>query len=86
VTCRRASDNRDGFRRRIPRALPKVLEPASIQKLIDSAGSYRNKAILTLLSRVGQRIAIGVQLLVGVGFWERNCRMSIASGALSQCG
>jgi site-specific recombinase XerD len=47
---------RDGFRRRIPRTLPKILEPASIQKLIDSAGSYRDKAILLLLSRAGQRI------------------------------
>jgi integrase/recombinase XerD len=47
---------RDGFRRRIPRTLPKVLEPPAIQKLIDSAGSYRDKAILILLSRTGQRI------------------------------
>jgi hypothetical protein len=27
---------RDGFRRRIPRTLPKVLEPAAIQKLMNS--------------------------------------------------
>jgi site-specific recombinase XerD len=47
---------RNGFRRRIPRTLPKILEPAAIQKLIDSAGSYRDKAILILLSRAGQRI------------------------------
>jgi site-specific recombinase XerD len=47
---------RDGFRRRIPRTLPKILEPAAIQKLIDSASSYRDKAILILLSRAGQRI------------------------------
>ena len=47
---------RDGFRRRIPRTLPKTLEPAAIQKLIDSAGSYRDKAILILLARSGQRI------------------------------
>jgi integrase/recombinase XerD len=47
---------RDGFRRRIPRTLPKVLEPAAIQKLIDSAGSYRDRAILMLPSRAGQRI------------------------------
>jgi integrase len=46
---------RDGFRRRIPRTLPKALEPAAIQKLIE-AGSYRDKAILILLSRAGQRI------------------------------
>jgi len=77
---------RDGFRRRIPRTLPKVLEPASIQKLIDSAGSYRDKAILILLSRAGQRIAIGVQFLASMGFWAWNWRMLIASGALSQCG
>jgi site-specific recombinase XerD len=47
---------RDGFRRRIPRTLPKILEPAAIQKLIDTATSYRDKAILILLSRAGQRI------------------------------
>ena len=47
---------RDGFRRRIPQTLPKVLEPTAIQNLIDSAGSYRDKAILMLLSRTGQRI------------------------------
>jgi site-specific recombinase XerD len=47
---------RDGFRRRIPRTLPKILEPAVIQKLIDTAGSHRDKAILILLSRAGQRI------------------------------
>ncbi len=47
---------RDGFRRRIPRTLPKILEPAAIQKLIDGASSYRDKAILILLSRAGQRI------------------------------
>ena len=47
---------RDGFRRRIPRTLPQVLEPTPIQKLIDTACSYRNKAILMLLSRTGQRI------------------------------
>ena len=47
---------RDGFRRRIPGTLPKVLEPTAIQKLIDNAGSYRDKAILILLSRAGQRI------------------------------
>jgi hypothetical protein len=38
---------RDGFRRRIPRTLPEVLEPAAIQMLIDTAGSYRDRAILT---------------------------------------
>ncbi len=40
------------FRERFRR----VLEPTAIQKLIDSAGSYRDKAILILLSRAGQRI------------------------------
>jgi len=47
---------RDGFRRRIPRTLPKVLEPTTMQKLIDIAVSYRDKAILLLLCRTGQRI------------------------------
>ncbi len=47
---------RDGFRRRVPRTLPKHLEPSAIQKLIDTAVSYRDKAILMLLCRTGQRI------------------------------
>lgn len=47
---------RGGFRRRIPRTLPKVLEPTAIQKLVDTAASYRDKAILMLLCRTGQRI------------------------------
>ena len=47
---------RDGFRRRIPRTFPKNLEPAAVQQLIRSAVSYRDKAILTLLGRTGQRI------------------------------
>lgn len=47
---------RDGFRRRIPRTLPEVLEPRAIQRLIDTAASFRDKAILILLSRTGQRI------------------------------
>lgn len=47
---------RDGFRRRTPQTLPRRLEPSEIQKLIDTAASWRDKAILTLLSRTGQRI------------------------------
>jgi integrase len=47
---------RDGFRRRVPYEVPKRLEPEDIQKLIDAASSLRDKAILTLLSRTGQRI------------------------------
>jgi site-specific recombinase XerC len=46
----------DGFRRRTPHSLPRRLEPSEIQKLIDTAASWRDKAILTLLSRTGQRI------------------------------
>ena len=48
--------HRDGFRRRVPRAIPRCLDPSDIQKLIDTASSWRDKAILTLLSRAGQRI------------------------------
>ena len=59
---------RDGFRRRIPRTLPKILEPTAIQKLIDSASSYRNKAILILLSRAGQRVGDWSPLLADTGF------------------
>jgi integrase/recombinase XerD len=47
---------RDGFRRRPSHTLPRRLEPSEIQKLIDTAASWRDKAILTLLSRTGQRI------------------------------
>jgi integrase/recombinase XerD len=48
--------DRNGFRRRTPHTLPRRLEPCEIQKLIDTAASWRDKAILTLLSRTGQRI------------------------------
>jgi len=44
------------FRRRVPRTLPKDLEPQLIERLIDAATSWRDKAILTLLYRTGQRI------------------------------
>jgi integrase/recombinase XerD len=47
---------RDSFRRRVPREVPKRLEPAAMQKLINTASSFRDKAILTLLCRTGQRI------------------------------
>jgi site-specific recombinase XerD len=48
--------HRDGFRRRVPRVVPQRLDPSEIQKLIDTASSWRDKAILMLLSRAGQRI------------------------------
>jgi site-specific recombinase XerD len=48
--------HRDGFRRRAPRVVPPRLDPSEVQKLIDTASSWRDKAILTLLSRTGQRI------------------------------
>ncbi len=44
------------YRRRVPRTLPKDLEPQLIERLIDAAASWRDKAILTLLYRTGQRI------------------------------
>jgi site-specific recombinase XerD len=47
---------RDGFRRRVPYEVPKRLEPEDVQKLIDAALSFRDKALLTLLCRTGQRI------------------------------
>jgi integrase len=47
---------RDGFRRRVPYEVPKRLEPEDVQKLIDAALSFRDKAIITLLCRTGQRI------------------------------
>ena len=48
--------HRDGFRRRVPHVVPPRLDPSEVQKLIDTASSWRDKAILTLLSRAGQRI------------------------------
>jgi len=48
--------HRDGFRRRVPRTVPQRLDPSEVQRLIDTACSWRDKAILTLLSRTGQRI------------------------------
>lgn len=48
--------HRDGFRRRVPRVVPRRLDPSEVQKLIDTASSWRDKAILMLLSRAGQRI------------------------------
>lgn len=48
--------HRDGFRRRVQRAVPQRLDPSEIQRLIDTASSWRDKAILVLLSRAGQRI------------------------------
>ena len=47
---------RDGFRRRVPYEVPKRIEPEDVQRLIDTASSFRDKAILTLLCRTGQRI------------------------------
>jgi len=47
---------RDGFRRRVPYEVPKRIEPEVVQRLIDAASSFRDKAILTLLCRTGQRI------------------------------
>ena len=48
--------HRDGFRRRVHRVVPQRLDPSEIQRLIDTASSWRDKALLTLLSRTGQRI------------------------------
>jgi len=48
--------HRDGFRRRVPRVVPQRINPSEIQRLIDTASSWRNKSILMLLSRTGQRI------------------------------
>jgi site-specific recombinase XerD len=44
------------FRRRVPRKIPKPLAPDTAQKLIDTAISWRDRAVLTLLVRTGQRI------------------------------
>jgi integrase/recombinase XerD len=44
------------FRRRVPRRIPEQIDPAAALKLIDSAHSWRDKSILMLLFRTGQRI------------------------------
>ena len=44
------------FRRRVARRIPAHLEPGTAQKLIEAARSWRDKSILTLLFRTGQRI------------------------------
>ena len=44
------------FRRRVPRELHRTLDPATAEQLINAAVSYRDKSILTLLFRTGQRI------------------------------
>jgi integrase/recombinase XerD len=44
------------FRRRVPRRIPEPIDPATAQKLIEAARSWRDKSILTLLFRTGQRI------------------------------
>ncbi len=44
------------FRRRVPRKIPKSLEADTAQQLIAAAASWRDRAILTLLLRTGQRI------------------------------
>ena len=49
-------ERRREFRRRVPRRLPARLDPFLIERLITTAVSWRDKAILTLLCRTGQRI------------------------------
>lgn len=44
------------LRRREPRKLPRDLDPAVVQRLIDAAPSWRDRALLLVLSRTGQRI------------------------------
>jgi site-specific recombinase XerD len=44
------------FRRRVPRRIPTQIDPAAAVKLINAARSWRDKSILTLLFRTGQRI------------------------------
>ncbi|MGC3021904.1 tyrosine-type recombinase/integrase [Brevibacterium sp. FAM 24630] len=44
------------LRRREPRGLPAVIEPVEVDRLVAAARSWRDKALLTLLSRSGPRI------------------------------
>ncbi len=48
--------DRADLRRREPRKLPRDLDPTDVQRLIDAAPSWRDRALLILLSRTGQRI------------------------------
>jgi integrase/recombinase XerD len=47
---------RGELRRREPRALPRDLDPQVVARLIDGAISWRDRALLILLARSGQRI------------------------------
>lgn len=47
---------RGEFRLRNPRRVPRAVDTAVAERLIDEAGSWRDKALLTLLWRTGQRI------------------------------
>lgn len=47
---------RSELRQRVPRRLPRRVEPAAAARLIEAAISWRDKALLTLLWRSGQRI------------------------------
>jgi integrase/recombinase XerD len=44
------------FRRRVPRRILAQIDPATAMKVIEAARSWRDKSILTLLFRTGQRI------------------------------
>lgn len=47
---------RGELRRRVPHRVPTALAPEVVEHLIAAAGSWRDKALLTLLARTGQRI------------------------------
>lgn len=49
-------NRRAELRQRVPRRLPRRVEPEVARRLIDSALSWRDRALLTLLWRTGQRI------------------------------
>jgi integrase/recombinase XerD len=44
------------LRRRVPRRLPRDIDPALAERLVETAASWRDRAILMLLTRTGQRI------------------------------
>lgn len=47
---------RGELRQRVPRTLPRRVQPEVARALIDAAVSWRDTALLTLLWRTGQRI------------------------------
>jgi integrase len=53
----------------VPQRLPARVEPAEVQALLGAARSARDRALLTLLWRTGQRIGDWSEELVATACW-----------------